>query len=235
MDVELRLDKFSGPLDLLLTLIQEEKLDIAEISLANVTEQFLRYLDTLEERRAEELADFLVIGSRLLLLKSRMLLPQFSPPEEEDGPSLADQLRLYKQFAEAAKRLNRRWMKGERAVFRAEPPRKPEGFVPPVNVALSTLHERMVQLVARLTPPTPLPETRMDKAISMKEKLDEIRRMLARAKSASFHDLLRDAKNRTEIIVSFLAVLELVKQKLAAVRQEDEFGDIIVERAEYVA
>lgn len=230
MDVELRLDKFSGPLDLLLSLIHEEKLDITTVALAKVTEQYMAYLDTLTERRAEELADFLVIAARLLLLKSRMLLPQFTHPEEDEGPSLADQLRLYQQFAEAAKKLNRRWMKGERAVFRAEPPRKLEGFMPSVNVTLSTLHERMVQLVARLTPPKPLPETRMDKAISMKEKLDEIRRTLARAKSASFHDLLHDAKNRTEIIVSFLAILELVKQKLIAVRQEEGFGDIIVRR-----
>jgi segregation and condensation protein A len=229
MNVELQLEKFSGPLDLLLSLVGEEKLDITDIALSRVTEQFLTYIDTLEDGRAAEMADFLVVASRLLLLKSRMLLPQFAP-EEDEGATLADQLRLYKQFADAAKQLNRLWEKGEHAAFRVEPPRPPLGFVPPTNVTLSALHNRMVQLIARLTPPKPLPETRIDKTVSVKQKIDDIRRALARMKETSFHAMLRDARSRSEIIVSFLAVLELVKQQTVFLRQEETFGDIVIQR-----
>src|SRR3989338_1878896 len=108
MKRELTLDQFSGPLDLLLSLLEESKLNISEVSLSSITEQYLTYLDTLEDNRAEELADFLVVGSRLLLLKSKMLLPQFAP-EEDEGTSLEEQLRLYKVFLEASKGVNRLW------------------------------------------------------------------------------------------------------------------------------
>ena len=230
MEVSLQLEQFSGPLDLLLSLIAEEELDVSEVALSRVTEQFLQYLDTLENRRAEELADFLVVASRLLLLKSRTLLPQFAFEADDEGPSLADQLRLYKQFVEASKQLNTLWMSDRVASGRTEPPRKPLGFVPPVNVTLDMLHERMVQLVARLTPPKPLPETHIDRAISMKQKIDEIRHLLSRSGRIHFGSILHQAKNRTEVIVSFLAILELVKQKTVAVTQDELFGDIVIQR-----
>ena len=81
--MDVRLKQYNGPFELLLALVDGEKLDITEVALSEVTEQFLKYLDTLEEHRAEELADFLVVAARLLLLKSRALLPHFFP--EEDG------------------------------------------------------------------------------------------------------------------------------------------------------
>ncbi len=229
MPVTIATEKFSGPLDLLLSLIQEEKLTVSDIALSQVTEQFLRYLDNLEERRADELADFLVVAARLLLLKSRQLLPQFAPVEDE-GPSLEDQLRLYKIFVDASKKFNRLWQSDEKSVFRIEPARKPLSFVPPTNVSLETLRSAMLQLVTRLTPQSPLPQTRIDKAVSLKQKIDQIRAILSRAREVNFHTLLSDAKNKTEVIVSFLAILELVKQKIVALKQGEGFGDILVER-----
>ncbi len=225
----LTLEQFTGPLDLLLSLLNEEKLNISDISLSHVTEQFMAHLTTIEERRAEELADFLVIAARLLLMKSRLLLPQFGL-EEEEGPRLEDQLRLYKTFLDASKKLNRLWLRDTRAVFRIEPPRMPDIFSPPTNATLSTLHEGMLQLITRLTPPKPLPETRIDAAISMKEKLEHIRSFLSRVKEASFHSFLKEARNRTEIIVSFLALLELVKEQVVSLKQEEGNGDIIITR-----
>ncbi|MEK7623634.1 MAG: ScpA family protein [Patescibacteria group bacterium] len=229
MPVTIATEKFSGPLDLLLSLIQEEKLTVSDIALSQVTEQFLRYLDNLEERRADELADFLVVAARLLLLKSRQLLPQFAPVEDE-GPSLEDQLRLYKIFVDASKKFNRLWQSDEKSVFRIEPARKPLSFVPPTNVSLETLRSAMLQLVTRLTPQSPLPQTSIDKAVSLKQKIDQIRAILSRAREVNFHTLLSDAKNKTEVIVSFLAILELVKQKIVALKQGEGFGDILVER-----
>lgn len=224
------LPQFTGPFDLLLSLIGEKKLNVSEVALSAVTEQFLRYLDTLEERRAEELADFLVVAARLLLLKSQQLLPQFAG-EEDEGASLEDQLRLYQQFVEASKSINRRWMSGQRSVFRVEPPRSRHGgiFTAPENATLETLHGSMVQLVHRLAPPKPLPEASIDRAVSMKEKVDVIRRMLSRAKRFSFREILSDARNKTEVIVSFLAILELLKQRAVFLRQKESFSDILIE------
>jgi len=229
MKPELTLDQFSGPLDLLLSLLEESKLNISEVSLSSITEQYLTYLDTLEDNRAEELADFLVVGSRLLLLKSKMLLPQFAP-EEDEGTSLEEQLRLYKVFLEASKGVNRLWQADSRSFFRFEPPRRPLQFVAPINLSRDSLRQSMLQLVDRLTPPKPLPETAIDRAVSMKETIDRIRALLKKNRRLSFGELLTSAHNRTEVIVSFLALLELVKQKAVALRQREIFSDIVIEK-----
>lgn len=227
--MNITLSQFTGPYDLLLALVGEKKLNISEVSLSQVTEQFLAYLDTLEERRAEELADFLLVAARLLLLKSKMLLPQLRPDEEE-GPGLEEQLRLYKRFVEASREINRRWMSVKKAAFRIEPARPPAEFSLPSNAGLEDLRAAMIQLISRLAPPKPLPETSIDRAVSMKEKIDAIRRLLSGRKRFSFHDLLSDARNKTEVIVSFLAILELLKQRNIFLRQEESFSDIVVER-----
>ena len=229
MKPELTLDQFSGPLYLLLSLLEESKLNISEVSLSSITEQYLTYLDTLEDNRAEELADFLVVGSRLLLLKSKMLLPQFAP-EEDEGTSLEEQLRLYKVFLEASKGVNRLWQADSRSFFRFEPPRRPLQFVAPINLSRDSLRQSMLQLVDRLTPPKPLPETAIDRAVSMKETIDRIRALLKKNRRLSFGELLTSAHNRTEVIVSFLALLELVKQKAVALRQREIFSDIVIEK-----
>lgn len=229
--VQLALEKFTGPLDLLLSLLQEQKLNINELALAEITEQYLQYLDTLEVNRAEELADFLVIGSRLLLLKSRTLLPQFAL-EEDEGPSLEEQLRLYKDFVEASKVINHFWQSEQRSVFRAEPPRRSTQFAAPANLSADGLRQSMLQLVDRLKPPKPLPETAIDRAVSMKETIERIHRLLKKSRRLLFGDLLGSAGNKTEVIVSFLALLELMKQRVVALHQECGFGNIVVEKLE---
>lgn len=229
MPVTVALEKFSGPLDLLLSLIKDNNLDITELALSEITEQYLQYLDKLEKNRAEELADFLVIGTKLLYLKSRLLLPQFAE-EDEDGESLEEQLRLYKNFVDVSRKINKMWESGKRGVFRLEPPRKSEEFVVPVNLDKNILYHNIVQLISRLKPLKPLPETRIDKAVSMKERLDKIRAILKSHKSVNFFEILDNANNRTEVIVSFLALLELVKQKTVILRQESAYADIAIER-----
>lgn len=229
MKKDFKLEQFSGPLDLLLSLIQEKKLDISEVAISEVTEQYLEYLDTLEENRAEELADFLVIASKLLLFKSNLLLPQFVP-EEDEGPSLEDQLRLYKMFVERSKDINNLWLNENRGFFRIEPLRKAKEFVPPTNLVLEKMHESMLQLVNRIAPPKELPQARIDKAVSVKEKIDSIRMLLRKSKSFSFREVLQSSQNKTEVIVGFLAMLELVKQRMIGLRQQESFGDIVIER-----
>lgn len=229
ISVSLELKQFTGPLDLLIQLLDERKLSIAEVSLSEVTEQYLEYLGDITDEQANEIADFLVIATRLLLLKSRTLLPQFAP-EEDEGPSLEDQLRLYKLFVEASTHVNDRWLAPGRSIFRIEPPRRHDRFIAPKNATLELLYQSMVQLLNRLAPPNPLPKSFIDKAVSMGQKIDAIRALLKKRKTIGFQELLSDTGNRTEIIVSFLALLELVKGHVIGLRQNGEFGEIVVER-----
>jgi segregation and condensation protein A len=222
--------QFSGPLDLLLSLLAEKKLDISEVALAEVTEQFLQYIDTLEQKDPAELADFLVIATKLLVLKSRMLLPAFQL--EEDGDEhLEDQLRLYEMFVEASAWIQERFLDEQQlGAFRIEPPKRAEGFVPPKNLSTASMHERMRRLIKRLKPPKPLPKTTIDRTVSMKRKIDHIRTLLDRESTISFHDVLENRRNRTEVIVGFIALLELVKQRSVLLKQDATFGDIVIER-----
>ena len=217
-------------MDLLLQLIDQEKLDISEISLAKVTEQFFVYLDRLEANRSEELADFLVVAARLVYLKSHSLL-QYAYPEDEDaGPNLADQLKLYKQYIEASRAVNALWEKQNIAYARVEPPVKSVEFVLPVNALAGNLRESMMILLARLKPLDTLPKVTIDHSISIKQKIDAIHNLLKERKEISFKNLLSEAKNKTEVIVSFLAILELVKQKSALVKQINAFEDLIIHK-----
>jgi segregation and condensation protein A len=230
--MEFTTKQFSGPLDLLLSLISEEKMSITEIAISEVTEQYVRYVDGLEEDQIspEELADFLVVAAKLLLIKSRALLPLFAV-EEEDGPSLADQLRLYKAFVDASKWINSMWLDPNQGFFRLEPLRKSEGFVPPANATVETLHGSMLQLLLRLAPPKPLPKTTLDKGVSLKDKITNLKLLIAKHKSILFHHTVENMQNKTEMIVSFLALLELVKQEEVQFQQETHFGDILVSKS----
>lgn len=228
MHLSVSLKQFDGPLDLLLSLITSKELDISEIALGEVTEQFLVSIDQLDEAKPELLADFLVVASRLLVMKSRSLLPQFAP-EEEDGPGLAEQLKLYKAFVEASKVLAKQWDDKRRSYFRVEPPQKHEEFVPPENVETGMLRVIMVQLVKRLAPSKPLPQVQIDRTISIKQRIKDIRVLLKKKRTILFSDLLaNEFQNKSEVIVGFLALLELVKQQQAMLKQDEMFGDITV-------
>ena len=227
--MEIALKQFTGPLDALLQLVEERKMPITELSISAVTEQYLQYLDTLEETDPNELADFLVVAAKLLLLKSKALLPQFAP-EEDEGPNLVDQLRLYKMFVAASRQLEARWLAPLRSYGREEPIRVVVDPTPPANVTLDTLRVSMARLVQRLKPPKPLPRTTIDRAVSLKEKIAHLRQLLSQQGSVNFFTTMVDRTSRTDVIVGFLALLELVKQQAASVDQETLFGDIVIKR-----
>ncbi len=220
------IDEFSGPLELLLSLVDEKKKDITEISLSQVTEQFLRYIDSLSEKNPEELTDFLVVASRLLLLKARMLLPYFTPEEDEDEISLERQLRLYRAFMEVGKDVNSKWMSHERGYVRHHPIQIIEDYVHPRNVSLESLGIVMQSIIHRLKPKNLLLNTYIDKNISIKEKIERIRTLLKNKKSIFFTELVDDMTNKTDIIVSFLALLELSKRNQVSIKQSKTFSDI---------
>jgi len=230
---EVRLAIFEGPLDLLLHLIEREELDITKVSLAQVTDQYLEYISLLEQLNAEILADFLVVAAKLLLIKSETLLPQ--PPrapgeeEEEDiGEELARQLIEYKKFKEAAIELREREEMGLRTYVRVAPPPKLERPLDLEDVSLTDLVEA-VRRALDLRPPAPSVSGVVTPfTITVAEKMAFIEGKLKRQRRVSFNRLLTQATSRLEIIVTFLAVLELIKLKGVEVQQERLFGEIVI-------
>jgi segregation and condensation protein A len=229
MPKELKLTKFEGPLDLLLQLIENEKLAITDVSLSDVTDQFFEYLTGMGEERSDELADFLVIATRLVYIKSRQLLPYLYPPEEE-GLSLSDQLKFYKRYADASKFVEKLWGQNKMAYGRIEPPPTQVGFVAPNNASGEELKNSFVSLLKRLKPINPLPEVRIDRTVSVQQKIKSIYEALQKLKQLSFKDIFNSTSNRSEVIVSFLALLELIKQEKISVKQTNSFNDMIINK-----
>ncbi|GAB4533232.1 MAG: ScpA family protein [Anaerolineae bacterium] len=232
---QVQLPMFEGPLDLLLHLIEREELDITKVALAQVTDQYLAYLAILKEVEAEFLTDFLVVAAKLLFIKSQALLPK--PPaslvdedEEDVGNQLAHQLRVYKQFKAAAEVLRQRETEGLRTFVRLALPPKLEPKLSFGEVSLDDLVAAVRHALAVRPTESAVGEVVSPITVTIGEQMSLIRAELTTRKQLSFRALLRRAASRVEIIVTFLAVLELIKQYVIDVRQDSLFGEIIIER-----
>lgn len=225
---------FQGPLDLLLHLIERAELDITKIALAQVTEQYLAYLERLEERSPDEVSAFLVVAARLLQIKSEALLPR--PPrreegEEDPGERLVEQLRLYKAFKERAAWLQQRRQAGLRTFVRTAPPPKVPARVDLGTLTLGDLVEAARRALAIAYQP-PLRTVVAPPKITIRQKIRDLIRALRRRGRISFQrEVLRRSRSRLEVVVSFLALLELVKQRLVVAHQPELFADIEIEPA----
>lgn len=230
---QVQLPIFEGPLDLLLHLIEREELDITKVALAQVTDQYLAYLAILKEIEVELLTDFLVVAAKLLFIKSQALLPKPPPSladegEEDVGDQLARQLRAYKQFKLVAQTLRLREEEGLRSFIRLAPPPKLEPRLSLGEVSLDDLVAAVRQaLVVR--PPDPVVDEVVSPVnVTIGQQMALIRDELTRRSQVSFQYLLHRAASRVEIIVTFLAVLELIKQYAIEVRQDSLFGEIVI-------
>jgi segregation and condensation protein A len=223
---------FSGPLDLLLSLIEEGKMDIGTISLATVTDQYLARVRALGTVPPEHLAEFLLVAATLLLLKSRKLFPEFllSEEEEERIASLEEQLLEYRKFRDAAKRFIQRWNQGILLTPREGFHGLQATFYPPTNVDLPSLVAAMHTVVRNLPRFELLTEEIVRRVVSIEERIRDIERRVTEQSQTTFQTIAAGASSRLELIVSFLALLELVKQRLISVQQRDAFHDILVAR-----
>lgn len=226
---EIKVEKFEGPLDLLLKLIEREELDITTVALAKVTDQYIEQLKALSEIPAEELADFLVVAARLLFLKSKMLLPLLHWGQEDEGDDLERRLRMYKEYVEAAKKVQAMLSKRRHTFVREKPPASALGFAPPKDLTADKMAELFRDVLRRLIPVVKPPEGVIEKTVSIHEKIRHIQDLISKHANVRFHDVLKNAETRAEIIVSFLALLELVKQRHVTVRQSAHFGEIELE------
>lgn len=234
MSYKVKLEQFEGPLDLLLQLIEEQKLDITQVSLAQVTDQYIEYLHQAVDKHqisAGELADFLVVASKLLLIKSKALLPYLEWGEEEEAVDLEKQLKIYKEYLEASKIIQKMVSKKKFTYSREKLLTiKEVGFNPPKSLTIKKIQKVFKSFLEELKPIVQLPRDVIRKTINIQEKISQIReRILAKA-SMNFGELLKSAKDKTDVIVSFLALLELVKQKSINVDQQNLFEDIKISR-----
>jgi segregation and condensation protein A len=231
-----RLPEFEGPLDLLLQLIERAELDITSIALASVADEYLAHVRALEERDLRALADFLAIAARLLLIKSRALLPRPTTPGAQPAPDptadeLAAQLRHYQQYKRAAALL-REWAEADRQLFvrNAPPPPLPPLPEQPLGVAgdlIAALERRLMLLRSEAPRPTAVV---LPPRLTVRQVAAQVRERLAWQQWFAFDDLLSLAATRQEVIVSLWAVLEMLKRGAVVVQQPILFGPIRIGR-----
>lgn len=227
---KVKLEAFEGPLALLLKLIEDEELDITKISLARVTDQYLEYLNHLSDRNPEELADFLVIATKLLLIKSQLLLPTLSIEDENESRDLTEQLKIYKEFLEASRQIQKIINQKKFLFFRPHVLSKTSIFSPPQKIAPETFKNVFLKVLGQIEPIVNLPEEEIKRVITLEEKIAEIQNLIFNKLSVNFKEVIASVQSRTEIIVSFLALLELAKQRQIKIYQENIFKEIIIKK-----
>ncbi len=225
-------ENFSGPLGLLLDLIEKKEFEITKVSLAKVAEEYLQHLETNEVPGAE-LADFLLVASRLIYLKSRELIPYLHIEDEDEGvDKLEDQLRLYREYAAAARELEERYLKARmfvRPYVKSKLTQLPSA-VPVTNVTPATLQELYQTILKRLQPFFALQEASMERVKSVEERLEELTEALRGKISMSFKEVVRSAGSKMDVVVSFLALLELLRRRAVRAEQTGAFEDIHLKR-----
>lgn len=226
---------YEGPLDLLLQLIERAELDISRLALAQVTDQYLAHLRLLPQTAPEEVSAFLVIAARLIQIKSEALLPR--PPvreegEVDDGEALALQLRLYKRYKELSQYLAQREAANLRSYLRLAPSQHPDAPLDLSGVELYDLVAAAHFIFAQNLEKPALATVVAPPRITIREKIGHIAGFLRRFSRTSFRQLLGEKPVRLEVVVTFLALLELVKRHLVTTVQEKTFGDIEIETHE---
>jgi segregation and condensation protein A len=228
MTYHFKLEKFEGPLDLLLELIEKEKMNITELSLAHVADQYLEFIRQSDTIHLENLADFLAVASRLILIKSRALLPilQFSEEEEEEIKDLTHQLEEYRKFKAAAAVVGQLSGAGRIAYSREGYGGVEALFYPPENLNAYDLKKHFLSVLAEIPIIEKLEEEFVREVITLEEKINDLQNYLRTKVETSFAELTANAADKIEVIVSFLAMLEMVKQRIVDVEQNELFQEI---------
>lgn len=223
-------ETFEGPFEVLLNLIEERKLLVNDLALASITEEYIAYVRSQEKFPVEATANFIHIAATLLLIKSKSLIPDLALTEEEhaDIEDLRRRLAAYEKVREASREFSRLY--GRRTLFPAGERAPDVVFAPSQDLASGVLAEALARLLAAREAVEALPEARVKPLITIEEMMDRLAARVQAAASLSFKDFSRDANERVEIIVSFLALLELMKQGVVAAEQHEAHGDIRINR-----
>lgn len=223
---------FEGPLDLLLDLIEEEKLEITDISIAQVADQFLEYLEGNKDISPESLADFLLVAGKLILIKSKAILPllELEKEEEVDIEKLKWQLREYQKFKEISREIkkleNRRKMFFSRDSYLGVK----TIFCPPENLSSQDIMNVFENVLNKLPKFEKLAQETIKKVISIRDKIEQLKQNLAYRIEMTFREATAGFANKAEVIVTFLAILELVRKEVVVIEQMEMFGEIRIRR-----
>ncbi|MFH1978971.1 MAG: segregation/condensation protein A [Patescibacteria group bacterium] len=233
---EVKLEQFNGPFELLTELIDKKKLSINEVSLAEIADQYIEYVKTIENFPTREVASFIVVATTLMLIKSRSLMPSLKLTGEEDLEieNLEEQLKLYKQFNTLARELEKIF--GKKIIFGRDAYLNTRTvFIEPRDLSISSLEIAMEEIIKNLPKPEKkdeLPETIVTKTISLEQKIESLISRVEEKMKLCFsetHDPNRVCK-RMDLVISFLALLELTKRGFIIVRQGKNFGEIEIEK-----
>ncbi|MFC1644904.1 segregation and condensation protein A [Patescibacteria group bacterium] len=225
---KVKIKQFEGPLDLLLDLTSKEKLDITRMSLAQVTDQYLEYIEDKDNISLESLADFLSIASKLILIKSKSLLPLLvlTEDEEEEIEDLEQRLAEYKKFKDASVKISE-MVEGNNESFSRESFFGIKCFFnPPEGIGIEEIKNAYLGLSEEVPVIDQIDEEMMQEVISLEEKITDFQKMIKRRVETSFAQLVKDSDDKIEVVVSFLAMLEMVKQRIIKVEQTSVFDDI---------
>lgn len=243
---QIKTDKFEGPFHLLLSLIEERKFFINDLSLAQVTEDYLKYVSELEKKeylsnnkKAEEISNFIVVAATLILIKSKSLLPNLNLSTEEEGDikNLEDRLKLYELYTKLAGKIKETFW--EKIIF-APLERKNDFlvFLPDEKITKESMMAFAHEAIDKIPKKDSLQKVEVKKVMSIEEMIDKLTEKIKDSLEMNFKDFSGKAVTREEkvvVIVGFLAMLELVRQGILNVIQENNFEDIIIKKQELVA
>ena len=242
-----KLPVFEGPLDLLLHLIEKNKFNIFDIPIVEITKQYLDYLDSMEEQNMDIMSEFLVMAATLISIKSKMLLPkEETEEEEEDDPraELVKSLLEYKMYKYASAELKDMSLDASGAYFKGESiPKEVKNVKEEVDPAeligdltMNKLNEIFKTLlkreIDRVDPVRSKFGTITRDEIKLEDKMLEIRNEIKGLRSINFKTLLGSKRGKMNLIVSFLAILELMKSGVLTIRQDEMFGEIMIDSLE---
>ncbi|OGG61040.1 hypothetical protein A3C87_01935 [Candidatus Kaiserbacteria bacterium RIFCSPHIGHO2_02_FULL_49_34] len=227
----IKTERFEGPLDLLIELIEKRKMLVNDVSLAQVTDDYLAHVAQLETHSLKESSQFVALAATLLLIKSRSLLPVFEVTKDEEDAidDLEERLRIYQIYRNGAKVLTKRFGAAMLA-FRSFVPDETPLFLPDSLCTPQTLREAIGRVLTDLPRGFVLPKVHIKKTVSLEEIIEQIRSRLDRQTRLRFRDFIGESGERSTTIVGFLAVLEMVRHGNVHAEQDIRFGDIEISR-----
>lgn len=232
-DFIVKTQKFEGPIELLLELIEERRLDINEVSLAEVAESFIEHVKAMEELPIAHTANFILIASTLLLIKSMSLLPGFELTQEEKQSvdELKERLQIYRDTKAKSRHIAERF--GKNIIFEREGTEAQMIFAPPADLGLLSILSAIKAVIHNLPKKEFIPRAIVRKVVSLEEMIINLAERIKKQLKMKFSEFSgRGKAEKIKVIVSFLAMLELVKQGAILVRQHSHFTDIDIESQE---
>ena len=226
LDFDIKTDSYEGPLALVLDLIEARKLLVNDLALSSITDEFVSHVRGQEIFPVTDVTEFIGIAATLILIKSKSLLPDLALTDEEsaDVDDLKRRLEAYAKVREAASELARIY--GKHVMYPAGE-RAPEVFfAPSKDLTKEALAEALARVLSAREVVEELPEKRVKPMVTIEEMMDRLAKRVQTAMNLSFKDFTGSQKEKVDVIVSFLALLELVKQGAVAAEQFDPHGDI---------